>query len=151
MNGLFESLQVHFAQPLSDGRTIRLAFKESDGGPQIIAYLTGFGPTKFLETIHKSEDGFLVEDADESVLVRRNFQEVVEELERRASYSNGCWYCKQSVVLTASTRCPKCKTYVRCTCGKCLCDKVPVRPALTPDEITAMAKELTERYGHLFT
>jgi len=147
---LLESLRSYFAEAIPDGRRVVVRLDSPEGDGQLVARVSGYGIGKLIATVTESETGYLVEDSQGAVVRCRSCDEVAGEIERLAVYSSGCWYCKRPIVLTAESRCPRCKRFVLCSCGKCLCDKYPERPALSPEEVAALVRELTRRYGHLF-
>jgi hypothetical protein len=150
MDELLEALQSCFAEPIPDGRLLRFRLDSTQTGKRIVASLSRHGPATNIAVVSESEGDYLVQDFDGAVVRCRSHDEVTEELGRLAVYTSGCWNCKRPIVLTAETRCPKCNRFVRCSCGKCLCDKYSVRRELGPEERAALAQELNRRYGHLF-
>jgi hypothetical protein len=155
MDLLHENLRVRFAEPLLDGRNIRLRRWISGGRDQLVVQASGDCGTEILATIVHSSGEFIVSvPGEEAVpMSREAVLELVEELAR--PYSNKCWKCHKPLTLTAENRCPKCRRFVLCECGVCLCDnpslEQPIRPAPRREPVSAeVAEELNRRYGHLF-
>ena len=127
-----------------------LRLESTKGANRIIARASGYGESKQVAIIVPTGGGYIVDDSCGSAVYCWKFEEVATEIEQLATYSSRCWNCRQPVLLSTTTRCPRCRRFVLCTCGKCLCDKYPIRPALTPEEVAELAGELNRRFGHLF-
>jgi hypothetical protein len=148
---LLDALRSSFEEPLSDGRTLSFRL-DSAKNPNIIrARVSGYGDCKEIATIVPSHNGYILDDTCGSGVFCWTFEDVASELKQLAIYSSRCWNCGEPVVLSTATRCPKCRRFVLCTCGMCLCDKFAVRRALTPEELANLISDLNRRFGHVLS
>ncbi len=150
MDELLATLRSGYAAPIPDGRMIDFRLDGVGGKTTLVATVSGYGRPKMIATVGKALFGYQVNDCHGSEVLCLTPAEVAEEVQRLALYSNGCWNCKRPVVLTAQNRCTKCNKFVRCSCGNCLCEKVSIQRALTPEEVDEVANRLTAKWGHLF-
>ncbi len=156
MDELQENLRVRFSEPLPDGRSIRLRRWTCAGRDQLAVQASGDCGTEILATITHSTDEFIVIGPGQVAAARMSRPAVMKLIEDLAKpYSNKCWNCHEPVTLTTENRCPKCRRFVVCGCGMCLCDnpnlEQPIRPAPKHEPAnSARAEELTRLYGHLF-
>jgi hypothetical protein len=152
MEELYEILRARFSKLLIDGRAITLGLDSA--GHRLVIEASGDCRPEWIATVVVEADGYAVLIPCRSADRYKSREEVIELIDDLTRpYSNVCWNCHQPLVLTPDNRCPKCRRFVHCACGMCLCDnpEVSIRPApkrepLDPERI----KDLNKRYGHLF-
>ena len=149
MTELLDNLRSRFSEPLVDGRKMDFRLELARDTSRIVVGTSRYCEARLLAIIIQSDDGYIMDAPGRSPVACLTQQEVMEQIEDFAKpYSSACWNCHQPLSLTSETRCPKCRRFVVCECGKCLCDNpaYPIRPAISPEKVD----ELNKRFGWLF-
>jgi len=105
-----------------------------------------------LAAIWQTAEGYLVDVSEKMLEKCLNFEQVANLIaELMKPYSNVCWNCHVGLLRTAANSCRKCRKFVVCRCGKCLCDNpaYKIRPALTDQERQAILNRVIKDIGHL--
>jgi len=82
---------------------------------------------KHIKDMGEGELGFLWDQrltAEELNKVAPNLPNYKEPLSDNSDgWISVCWNCYEDIELTEENQCPECNYAIKCSCGKCACDK----------------------------
>jgi hypothetical protein len=136
---ILDFLRSSLAGVGADGNHAEFKLQEIAGAQVLFVALAGGINPRAVATIQKSGGAYIVKDTrrEESHVEVGNEAVLSRVRKLTPPYSNVCWRCRSRVSMTMENCCVKCRRYVVCKCGVCLCDHPDRRipPALTSEKI----------------
>ncbi len=143
MTELLTLLKQALPDRLADGREVDLSLVEATEGGRISAFVRGPAKTQVFFTIQQRANGYVLDAGGRHKLcaAKEDIVREIGELAYPPAYHKSCWNCGRGLVQNRDNLCPKCRVYVLCACGNCLCDNpqfsaakaVPLEPLLRID------------------